>query len=80
MLDEEPGDSVPQVEDDPFRLALLKNYRSLMPLAMDAHKPMFSLKSADGAIGAHASAVKACYDDFLQLGKRIGDKSGFSVS
>lgn len=80
VLDEEPGDSVPQVEDDPFRLAVLKNYRSLMHLAMDAHKPMFFLKSADGAIGAHASAVKACYDDFLQLGKRIGDKSGFSVS
>lgn len=80
VLDENPVDDVPLVQDDPYRLALLKNYRSLMPLAMDAHKPMFSLKSADGAIGAHASAVKACYDDFLQLGKLIGEKSGFSVS
>ena len=80
VLDENPVDDVPLVQDDPYRLALLKNYRSLMPLAMDAHKPMFSLKSADGAIGAHASAVKAGYDDFLQLGKLIGEKSGFSVS
>lgn len=80
VLAENPGDDVPLVEDDPYRLALLKNYRSLMPLAMDAHKPMFFLKSADGAIGAHASAVKACYDDFLLLGKRIGEKSGFSVN
>lgn len=70
----------PAVEKDPYCLALLKHYRSLMPLAMDAHKPMFFLKPADGAIGAHVEAVRACYDDFLNLARRIADKSGFAVS
>jgi hypothetical protein len=70
----------PTVEKDPFCLSLLKQYRSIMPLAMDAHKPMFFLKPADGAIGAHVEAVKACYEDFLTLGKSIGDKSGFAVN
>lgn len=70
----------PSVEADPFCLSLLKHYRSLMPLAMDAHKPMFFLKPADGAVGAHVEAVKACYEDFLTLGRRIGDRAGFAVN
>jgi len=50
-----------------------------MPLAMDARKPKFFLKPADGAIGAHVEAVRVCYDDFLRLGRRIEDKLGFVV-
>jgi len=42
-----------QIEDDPHCLSLLKHYPSLMPMAMEAGKPIFFLKSADGAIGAH---------------------------
>jgi len=79
VLDKE-ATKPPAVERDPFCLSLLKHYRSLMPLAMDARKPMFSLKPADGAIGAHVEAVRACHDDFLNLAKRIADKSGFAVS
>ena len=45
--------SVPAVAEDPYCLSLLKHYRSLMPMAMEARKPIFFLKSADGAIGAH---------------------------
>jgi len=74
------GNSATNPATDPYCLALLKHYRSLMPLAMDARKPMFFLKPADGAIGAHVEAVRACYDDFLRLAKRIGDKSGFAVN
>lgn len=61
------------ITDDPQCLAMLKNYRSLMPMAMEARKPMFSLTPADGAIGAHMSAVKDCYKDFQTLAKRIAD-------
>lgn len=79
VLDQaEPGP--PTVDQDPHCLALLKHYRSLMPLAMDAHKPMFFLKPADGAIGAHVEAVRACHDDFLHLARRIGEHSGFAVN
>jgi hypothetical protein len=42
-----------------------------MPLAMEARKPMFWLKPADGAIGAHAQAVRDCYDDFRALALQI---------
>ncbi len=62
---------IPTAEADPYRLALLKNYRSLMPMAMDAHKPMFQLRSSDGAIGAHIEAVQACFNDFDSLATKI---------
>ena len=55
------------MDDDPHCLAALKHYRSLMPLAQEAHKPMFFLKPADGAIGGHAKAVQDCYSDFRHL-------------
>jgi cellulose biosynthesis protein BcsQ len=56
---------------DPHQLASLKHYRSLMPLAQDARKPMFLLKAADGAIGAHAASVQDCYVDFKRLALRV---------
>jgi len=64
-------DNIPAITVDPYNFATLKHYQSLMPLAMEAHKPMFFLKAADGAIGAHAEAVRKCYDDFLRLAERI---------
>lgn len=70
------GEDVPDyvgVDDDPNCLARLKHYRSLMPLAMEARKPIFLLKPADGAIGAHGEAVRDCYRDFEGLATRIGE-------
>lgn len=61
----------PGLEDDEYCFSTIKHYRSLMPLAMEARKPMFFLKPADGAIGAHVSAVKDCFDDFKILAKKI---------
>lgn len=79
VLGKPPG-ATPTIEDDPYNLALLKHYRSLMPLAMEANKPMFFLKAADGAIGAHIDAVKACYQDFLNLARRVAEHAGIKVS
>lgn len=62
--------------NDPCCLAMLKHYRSLMPMAMEARKPVFSLKPADGAIGAHSQAVQNAYEDFLQLAQQIAGKVG----
>jgi chromosome partitioning protein len=62
------------VSQDPHCLATLKNYRSLMPLAQDALKPMFFLKPADGALGGHMSAVQNCYKDFKRLAEKIASK------
>ena len=52
-------------------LAMLKHYHSLAPMSMEAHKPIFLLKPADGAIGAHFQAVQRCYGDFKILTEKI---------
>jgi cellulose biosynthesis protein BcsQ len=80
VLNEQTWDKPISIETDPHRLAMLKNYRSLMPLAQEAHKPMFRLKAADGAIGAHWNAVNSASKDFHDLAFRIADKVGLSVS
>lgn len=66
----------PTIASDPRCLSLLKHYRSLMPMAMEARKPIFYLKSADGAIGAHIEAVRNCYEDFQDLAKKIATQAG----
>jgi chromosome partitioning protein len=59
---------------DPECLGLLKHYRSLMPLAQEARKPIFHLKPADGALGAHAAAAEAARKDFERLAERIASR------
>ena len=59
------------VSDDPNCLATLKHFRSLMPMAQEARKPMFSLKPADGAIGGHTRAVQDCYRQFRALAETV---------
>ncbi len=59
------------VDNDPNCLAVLKDYRSLMPLAQEARKPMFALRPGDGAFGGHQAAVADCWRDFRRLTERI---------
>lgn len=56
---------------DPHQIQRIKHYRSLMPMAMESRKPMFALKPADGAIGAHQTNVQQCYDDFQSLAEEV---------
>lgn len=70
---------VPTIEDDPYCLAMLKNYNSLMPLAQEARKPIFSLRSADGAIGSHANAVAKAHGDFKALAHDIARLIGLHM-
>jgi chromosome partitioning protein len=60
-----------RVENDTNCLALLKHYHSLIPMAMEARKPIFLLKPANGAIGAHYQAVLRAYQDFKLLSETI---------
>jgi cellulose biosynthesis protein BcsQ len=76
---DELDDSPVQVDADPHCLAKLKHYRSLMPMAMEARRPMFALKPADGAIGAHTYAVQECRKDFQQLAEKIASACGISL-
>jgi chromosome partitioning protein len=57
--------------DNSYEIATLKNYQSLMPLAHDARKPMFDLRSADGAIGSTQTYVQKCYQDFQALARTL---------
>jgi len=59
------------VEKDANCIALLKHYRSLAPMSMEAHKPIFLLKPGDGAIGAHVYAVQKSYEEFKKLTLQI---------
>jgi len=59
------------IADDPYCLAQLKDYRSLMPMAQEAKKPMFLLKPGDGAIGGHQAAVRQAYEDFRALAQTV---------
>lgn len=80
VLNETVFGALPQVLQDPYLLAQLKHYRSLMPLAMEANKPMFRLKPADGAIGAHVEAVSDCYRDFLKLATKLAAAAGIALT
>ena len=42
-----------------------------MPLALDARKPMFDLRPADGAIGSHMDSVRRCREDYERLTAQI---------
>ena len=63
--------SITNVEADENCIALLKHYRSLAPMSMEVHKPIFLLKPADGAIGAHIYAVQKSYEEFEVLTRKI---------
>lgn len=70
VLDQPPNPER-AAKNDRNCLGLLKHYRSLMPMAMEARKPIFRLKPSDGAIGAHTYSVKDCEKDFRELASRI---------
>lgn len=76
---DQPTESPPTVDKDPYCLDTLKHYRSLMPMAMEAGRPMFHLKPADGAIGSHVYAVQGCYKDFQQLTRKIAERCGVAL-
>ena len=79
VLDDPLGaHAAPLIGSDPYCLAMLKNYNSLIPLAQEARKPVFFLKAADGALGAHANAVQGAYRDFQELATKIAGRIGLA--
>jgi hypothetical protein len=71
----ENNDANVKVENDMNCLALLKHYHSLIPMAMEVRKPIFLLRPADGAIGAHYQAVLRAYTDFKALTEKILERA-----
>jgi cellulose biosynthesis protein BcsQ len=79
VLDDPDADNVPP-EEDGNCLAMLKHYRSLMPMAQEAGKPIFHLKPGDGALGAHLAAVRDAYKDFKSLALEIIRRADINLS
>ncbi len=71
VLNESSATSDVYVESDPHCLALLQYFYSLMPIFLEVRKPIFLLKPADGAIGAHGEAVRSAYNSFKKLTQKI---------
>lgn len=71
LLQEPAQEAVPDIKNDPDCLAMLRHYKSLIPFSQEARKPVFKLRSADGAIGSHAAAVSRSYQDFHTLALKI---------
>jgi cellulose biosynthesis protein BcsQ len=76
---QEPLEPKVTIDTDPNCIARLKDYRSLMPLAQEARKPMFFLKPADGALGAHTYSVTEAYKDFKMVAQKIVAKTGLKA-
>jgi cellulose biosynthesis protein BcsQ len=70
----------PLMADDPLCLARLKHYRSLVPMAQEARKPIFQLTAADGAIGSHSYGVQEARQDFHSLARSILERIAASSS
>jgi cellulose biosynthesis protein BcsQ len=66
-------------EEDPYCLAIIKHFRSLVPMGQEHRKPIFNLTPADGAIGSHAGAVHDAIKDFKLLAEKIADKIGVDL-
>ena len=71
--DQGPYPSTP-TEDEKHALATVRHYRSLVPMAQEARKPIFHLTTADGAIGSHAAACRDARKDFKMLAERIAER------
>lgn len=79
ILGESASDLSDDFAEDPHCLGLLKHYRSLMPMSQEARKPIFHLRPADGAIGAHQNSVRDARKDFTQLAKAVLGRVGVPV-
>jgi chromosome partitioning protein len=65
--------------DDPYCLATIKHYRSLVPMSQEHRIPIFKLTAAHGAIGSHAIAALGARQDFKQLAQIIASKIGLPL-
>ncbi len=70
-----PSDTM-DARSDPHCLGVLRPYDFLEPMAREASKPIFRLKSADGVAGGQERAVRHCHQEYRDLAKAITDRAG----
>ena len=64
---------------DNNRIATLKDYQSLIPLAHEANKPIFNLTQADGALGSHFIAAQEAGGHFETVARGIAERVGIAL-
>jgi chromosome partitioning protein len=67
-------DTVPYPHDVPLdtaQLGSIKNYHHILPMALEAHKPLFELGFKDGVRGADFGAVDTAKEIFYQSAEAI---------
>jgi hypothetical protein len=79
VLHDPPVGSI-SISNDPNKLAILRPYRSLLEMAQEARKPMFHLKPADGAMGAHLQSAEDARKDFDALARVIVSKANLPIA
>lgn len=62
--------------EDPYCIARIKHFASLVPYAQQARKPLFDLRRADGVSGGQSQAVASCRAEFEQLVHEIAKRTG----
>lgn len=76
----EQSSKSPAAADDPYCLAILKDYHSLMPLAHEKKKPVFHLTQADGAIASHFKSVWDARAHFSSVAGKIAERIGMEMN
>jgi len=61
------------------RLGQIRHYCSLMTMAREAHKPIFDLLPADGAIGSHQNAAFDAGKNFEELALEIARRCSVAI-
>jgi chromosome partitioning protein len=79
VLGENQAPGIKDVADDPYCLAQIRHFASLVPIAQQARKPMFDLKQSDGIGGGQIQAVARCRADFESLVQRLLKKLSVPV-
>lgn len=69
------GNSEPASSDEQ-RIATVRHFRGLLPMALEARKPVFELTVADGAIGSNAPTVNDAWVSFAALTREIARRAG----
>jgi len=65
--------------EDSNRIAILKHYRGVIPMAQVARKPIFHLNPGDGALSSHMKAVSAAGKEFGELAIGLMARIGLEV-
>ena len=80
VLDDKSPAAPLDPQSDENCIATVKHYRSLIPLAQDARKPIFSLSAGDGALGSHAVAARDAFRDFRVLVETLLQRTHAAVA